>query len=289
MSETHFTKCLITGAEDLYPLKGYEDNFLVKSKSSSFVFCQKIPSDEEILEHYSNYPVGYNIDSTITLKRINHHLDEFEKFKKTGNILDVGCGPGLFLIEAKKRGWKVYGTEFTDKQIAYLENQGIETNQGKLNENSFEPELFDVIISSEVLEHINNPIEEAGHFHRLLRTGGLLYITTPNFNAIERFLLKGDYNIIEYPEHLCYYTPKTIDLLLTNSGFKKLKIKTTGFNPTRIKNSKNKSGKKPASHNNEMLREAMETGFKRWVKNIINGFLNLFGIGNSLKAWYIKV
>jgi len=285
------TKCLITNAQDLYPLKGYEKNYLVKSKSSGFVFCSKIPTEEEILNHYNNYPIGYGADSTITTIRINEVLDGFEKFRKNNKMLDVGCGPGLFLIEAKKRGWEVYGTEFTDKQLVYLKDKGINTLKGKLTNNSFEDGLFDVIISSEVIEHINNPVEEMQHFHRLLRKGGLVYITTPNFNALERYLLKGDYEIIEYPEHLSYYTPTTINLLLTNNGFEKLKITTTGVSIARIKKSlkrkNNESTELVAS--DETLREQLETGYKRHIKSFINGMLNFLGIGNSLKVWYVKV
>ncbi|PKP49344.1 MAG: hypothetical protein CVT95_03485 [Bacteroidetes bacterium HGW-Bacteroidetes-12] len=284
------TKCLITNTQDLYPLKGYEKNYLVKSKSSGFVFCSKIPTEEEVFNHYNNYPIGYGADSAITTIRINEVLDGFEKFRKTNNMLDVGCGPGLFLIEAKKRGWEVYGTEFTDNQLAYLNDKGIKTLKGKLTNDSFENDLFDVIISSEVIEHINNPLEEMKHFHRLLRKGGLVYITTPNFNAIERFLLKGNYEIIEYPEHLSYYTPKTIDLLLTQTGFEKLKITTTGISVARIKKSIKRKNNESPEHvsSDEALREQLEFGYKRYIKLFINGMLNLFGVGNSLKAWYIK-
>lgn len=285
-----FTKCLITGKQDLYPLKGYEANYLVKSRSSGFVFCSRIPSDNEILDHYNHYPVGYNSESEITISRINERLDEFEKFRNTNKILDVGCGPGLFLIEAKKRGWEVYGTEFTDKQINYLKEKGITTYQGKLIKGCFEPGIFDVIISSEVMEHINNPVEEITHFYELLRKGGLAYITTPNFNAIERYILKENYNVIEYPEHLCYYTPKTINLLMTSNGFKKLKIKTTGISIARIKNSsrKKKDANAPNISTDEELRQSLETGYKKYIKSFINWLLNLFKVGNSLKAWYIK-
>lgn len=285
------TKCLITNTQDLYPLKGYEKNYLVKSKSSGFVFCSKIPTDEEIYNHYNNYPIGYGADSAITTIRINEVLDGFEKFRKTNKMLDVGCGPGLFLIEAKKRGWEVYGTEFTDNQLAYLNKKGINTLKGKLNNNSFKDEMFDIIISSEVIEHINNPVEEVKHFNRLLRKGGIVYITTPNFNALERYLLKGDYEIIEYPEHLCYYTPKTINLLLTQNGFKKLKITTTGISLARIKKSLKRKNNESTENiaSDEALREQLETGYKRYIKSFINGLLNFFGIGNSLKAWYVKV
>lgn len=286
-----FTTCLITGSKDLCPLKGYEKDYLVKSKSSGFVFCSRIATEKELIEYYSSYPIGYNSDSEITRIRINELLDGFEKFKKTNKILDVGCGPGLFLIEAKKRGWEVYGTEFTIEQTNYLNDKGIKTSLGKLTPTSFEKESFDIIISSEVIEHINNPVEEMGLFHSFLRKGGLTYITTPNFNAIERYLLKGNYNVIEYPEHLSYYTPKTIHLLLTNSGFKKLKVKTTGISIARIKNSKltavninNEGGKS----NDEALRESLESGYKKHIKTFINWVLTTLGIGNSMKVWYVK-
>jgi 2-polyprenyl-3-methyl-5-hydroxy-6-metoxy-1,4-benzoquinol methylase len=285
-----FTKCLITGNEDLYPLKGYEKDYLVKSKSSGFVFCSRIATEKELFDYYSSYPVGYNSESEITRIRINELLDGFEKYRLTNKILDVGCGPGLFLIEAKKRDWDVYGTEFTTDQITYLNNKGIKTSQGKLTEKSFEKESFDIIISSEVIEHINNPIEEMNLFHSFLRKGGLTYITTPNFNAIERLLLKGKYNIIQYPEHLSYYTPKTIDLLLRNSGFKKKQIKTTGISISRIRNSLNKN---PKSHNDninndESLRASLETGYKKHIKSFINWTLSFLGVGSSMKVWYVK-
>lgn len=284
------TKCLITNVNDLSPIKGYEKNYLVKSKTSGFVFCSKIPTDEEILNHYSNYPIGYGADSAITTIRINEVLDGFEKYRLTNKILDVGCGPGLFLIEAKKRGWEAYGTEFTDKQLEYLNNIEINTFKGKLTSTAFQNDFFDVIISSEVIEHINNPVEEMTQFNRLLRKGGLVYITTPNFNAIERFWQKGNYEIIEYPEHLCYYTPRTIDLLLTQCGFEKVKITTTGISIARIKKSMLRKKNQPvdSSINDEQLREILEKGINKWFKNGINFFLNLFGVGNSLKVWYVK-
>ncbi len=291
MSEyDQFTKCLITGKQDLYPLSGYEKDYLVKSKSSQFVFSSRIPTEKEILDHYNNYPIGYNSESDITRIRINELLDGFEKFRETNNLLDVGCGPGLFLIEAKKRGWNVFGTEFTDNQINYLKEKGVNTFQGKLTPTSFAPESFDVIISSEVLEHINNPIEEMGLFNSFLRKGGLTYITTPNFNAIERYLLKGTYNVIEYPEHLCYYTPKTIDLLLIKTGFKKVEIKTTGISIARIKNSLKKESFDHENNinNDEELRQSLEKGYKKQLKNFINWLLTTFKVGNSMKVWYVK-
>ncbi len=62
--------------------------------------------------------------------------------------------------------------------------------EGKLNPKNYTDEEFDVITSFEVLEHINNPVEEIKIFHKLLRLGGLVYLTTPNFNSISRYYFK---------------------------------------------------------------------------------------------------
>ena len=80
---------------------------------------------------------------------------------------------------------------------------------------------FDVIVSSETIEHINNPRQEISNIHQLLRKGGLLYVTTPNFNSYVRRFTKAQYDIIKYPEHLSYYTKKTLNKLLKQTGFKK--------------------------------------------------------------------
>jgi 2-polyprenyl-3-methyl-5-hydroxy-6-metoxy-1,4-benzoquinol methylase len=136
----------------------------------------------------------------------------------------VGCGIGYFLEEAKKRGWEVYGTEFTDEAIEICEAKGINMQKGVLSPEDFDPNSFDVITSFEVLEHINNPQEEITNFHKILRKGGLVYLTTPNFNSLLRYRLKSAYNVITYPEHLSYYTKRTIHRLFKNKGFKNYKL-----------------------------------------------------------------
>ena len=206
--------------------------------------------------------------------------------------MDVGCGIGYFLEIAKQRGWEVYGSELTDEAVRICREKGINMHHGKLDSQLYPPGSFDVVTSFEVLEHINNPKQEVRNFHTLLRNGGIIYLTTPNFNSLSRFLLKERWNVLSYPEHLCYYTPRTIQRLFNDNGFIKHRIEATGISITRLKKSIRKvtwEKNVSATSTDEKLR----IGFERnrlfhLVKSTINHTLTLFGAGDSLKGTFVK-
>ena len=124
-----------------------------------------------------------------------------------------------------------------------------------------------------------------------MRKGGLVYLTTPNFNSLLRYRLKSAYNVICYPEHLSYYTPKTIKKLFTDHGFKKKKIETTGYSKTRLKTSQGASDQEFISQtsDDEQMRTRIEKNkLLQIAKNTVNFGLTLFGIGDSLKIRFEK-
>jgi 2-polyprenyl-3-methyl-5-hydroxy-6-metoxy-1,4-benzoquinol methylase len=288
MNNSH-TSCTLCHSEKITHLRGYEKNHLSKCSNCGFVFCKKIPTQEELEKYYENYGSEHYL-SPITISRYEELLDLFEKYRKNNTILDVGCGSGYFLEVAKKRGWQVYGTEFSDHQIKRCEEKGILMKQGEINADMFEREHFDIITSFEVLEHTNNPQQQIQQINKLLRQGGGLYLTTPNFNALYRFRLKGKYNVINYPEHLSYFTKKTLHRLFKSNGFKKLLLVSHGISVSRIKTSfGNKQDYISPVSDDEKIRAAFEKNkFKKMIKRLLNSLFNLFGVGDKLKAMYIK-
>jgi 2-polyprenyl-3-methyl-5-hydroxy-6-metoxy-1,4-benzoquinol methylase len=285
------TACLLCSSSNLKILNRYKFAHLCKCSSCGFVFAQKIPSVDELEEHYKKYTRNDYL-SPITIKRYNEILDSFESYRKTNKIIDVGCGVGYFLEEAKKRGWDVYGTEYTDQAIEICMKKGISMQKGIFSSNNYEKNSFDIITSFEVIEHINNPIEEISNFNKILRQGGLLYLTTPNFNSIERFILKDRYNVICYPEHLSYYTKSTLGKLMKSQGFEKKELQSTGISITRIKTSLSENDNHVyVEKNNEddKIRSiAEEMNWARLIKKYVNFLLDITGLGNSLKGYFIK-
>ena len=278
--------CLLCHSPRIRPLKEeYAHAFLVRCEDCGLVFGRRIPSEEELRIHYSGYRRN-NPLSPVTIKRYEELLAQFEPYRKSGRILDVGCGDGYFLDVAKKAGWEVYGSEFTDEAVSLCRAKGIHMHQGRIQE--YKPGMdFDVITSFEVLEHINDGEEHVTHLYRLLRPGGLFYFTTPNFNSMSRRWLGGKWNIIEYPEHLVYYTPATVTRLLKNAGFRRKKLITTGFSPQRFKISAGTAA--TPGNSDEQLRQKIEgKSWLRLVKKLLNAALSFTRSGDTLKGYFVR-
>ena len=137
--------CLICQSKNISGLRKYERHFLNYCLNCGFVFSERIPSHRELEEHYK----GYSRDdylSPLTIKRYNELLDYFEQFRKTNNLLDIGCGMGYFLVEAKKRGWNVFGTEFTDTAIKICKQKEISMKKGVFNP----PATFTILVCADM-------------------------------------------------------------------------------------------------------------------------------------------
>ena len=285
-------QCINCASIEIFPYKNYYNKGIVKCKNCGLLFMEKNPSIEELNTVYSVYSYGKEADvSPVTEKNYNKLLNEFDKYRKTNKILDIGCGRGWFLVEAMRRGWDVSGTEYGDTVVNLCLKEGINMVKGKLNSNDFEEKAFDVITSFEVLEHIINHNEELINIHKLLRKGGLFYCTTPNFNALLRYKYKENYSIISYPEHLTYFTSKTLSKIVTQNKFSKEKIITTGISF----NHKNTNQKQQIQNENssfiidEQVRRKIEQNkLLKITKYIVNKVFIITNTGFTLKGYFIK-
>lgn len=290
-----YESCMLCGSEHLKQLADYSRHGLVRCRECGMVFMQQIPTEDELNTFYARY--SYSQDpwiSQITIRRYHELLDRFEPYRKLNRILDVGCGAGSFLKVAKERGWEVVGTEYSPAAVALCEKKGIQMFQGPLSAAKAADASFDVITSFEVIEHIHSPHNDLGQIVRMLRRGGLHYCTTPNFNALARYWLKADYNVIGYPEHLTYYTPKTLNKAMEMHGLRKIACWSDGISLTRIRKSQPshaaaqpKIGSKEAP--DEKLRELTESKpIWKFAKRAANNTFRLTGTGYAIKGLWEK-
>ena len=285
------SSCPVCMSKSFYAMPGYEKAYLNRCRNCSLVFSLRIPPNEELQLCYANYGQKEYL-SPITLKRFDELLNLFEKYRKTNRILDMGCGYGAFLETAQKKGWEVYGTEFSDKAIEIAEAKGIKVAKAGFSVKDFEPGFFDLITASEVIEHLPDPCRAISEIKEGVREGGAVYFTTPNFDSLLRYRLGPEYNIIDHPEHLSYFNRKSLHHCMKKNGFRKVFLKCHGFSVTRLKASQKEYKKHIIAKDthDEKIRNTFEkNSFNQFVKKSLNSALSLSGLGDTLKALYVKV
>lgn len=134
-------------------------------------------------------------------------------------LLDVGCGNGSFLVDARTAGWQCVGTDFDPQAVAMTRSQGIEAYLGELEALQFDQGSFDAITLSHVIEHVHDPKGLLKECAQLLRPGGILWIATPNIHSLvhQHF---GDSWFAFVPHHLILFSPEALANLLESLGFK---------------------------------------------------------------------
>jgi SAM-dependent methyltransferase len=250
------------------------------------VFTGTAPSDDEIARHYEGYPRN-DFDSPITRLRYRELLASFRSYEQTGRILDIGCGVGFFLEEARAGGWSPFGTEYGRRAVEINRAKGLDVADASTSPLPFEPASFDVVTAFEVVEHVVAPRHELAVVARLLRPGGLFYCTTPNFNSLSRRLLRDQWGVIEYPEHLNYFTPLTLRRLTERVGLLAVSVSSSGVSLQRAPTPGNTAdAAAPASGQADApLRSRIEhSRLLGAAKGTVNALLNAAHGGDTLKG-----
>lgn len=144
--------------------------------------------------------------------------------EEPGKVLDIGCGPGSFLMSAYRRGWQCYGVDKSCRITEHLMTNHIANIQCcPFEDSSFDKGFFDLVNMSHVLEHLSNPVVALGKVNRVLKPGGMLMITIPCV-SLESRLLGTYWGGWDLPRHLYHFDRASIKRMLSQTGFELLRL-----------------------------------------------------------------
>jgi len=105
---------------------------------------------------------------------------------KNSKILDVGCSSGPLMSLLRRRGFNnISGIDLSDKAIESCKNKGIKNSfVMDCAKMSFKDNEFDIIIASDILEHIDDEDQALSELNRVLKPNGKLVIFVPAFNLL---------------------------------------------------------------------------------------------------------
>jgi len=157
-------------------------------------------------------------------------------------VLDVGCGNGFLCGEFLKRGCEVVGTD--------LSPQGIDLARKTYHNGRFEllaadtevlqqlgEPPFDIVISTEVVEHLDAPRAWAKACFEALKPGGRFICTTPYHGYFKNLMIsllgKWDTHVNPLWEggHIKLWSKRTLSRLLREAGFRTLEFRGAGRIP----------------------------------------------------------
>ncbi len=238
MEEIH---CILCGSGSALPVFMKESASgtpfrLVRCRRCGLRYLSPRPGPEEIAAYYG---IGYFSNRTdrgyddyfsekiraevtrvleMNLRDLGH--DEFERsLGMEKRCLDIGCAAGYSVARLRDRGWRSMGIDISDECAEIARNNGLEVTTGDYLVSDLGGG-FDLITLWASLEHLHRPDKILEKAHADLHDGGRIYISTCRVGGVNFMKLFGArWRYYNFPEHLYFFSRKTLGSLLKAKGF----------------------------------------------------------------------
>lgn len=136
-----------------------------------------------------------------------------------GRLLDFGCGWSNYLAAARAVGFDALGIEVDPAKIEFARRHGLNAVQGDLLDRTLPADSFDAVIAQQVFEHLYDPVPHLEELRRVMKPGGVLFLSVPNYGSIEAKVQGVKWDMMSPVGHVRYFTRRTLAKFLVDHGF----------------------------------------------------------------------
>ena len=203
----------------------------VRCSTCGLVYVAPIINEEAVMKFHeteSSWTEVLFSDEQVDLdvRKFVYGLDLIEEHCSGGRILDIGCGPGFFLQEARKRGWLVEGMEMNERCVERLQQLDIAVCTAPLEHSNLEPGSYDAVAMWEVLEHLRHPRQALEMVYQLLKPGGVLLVCVPNFASLVNRIMHEKGGTFAGYSHVNFFEAPTLKQIQEERGFAVVEMET---------------------------------------------------------------
>jgi 2-polyprenyl-6-hydroxyphenyl methylase/3-demethylubiquinone-9 3-methyltransferase len=171
---------------------------------------------------------------------IERLLAEFAPVPGEKRILDLGCGKGAITAAIHARGFEIIGVDFAADAIAYAHQHfpGVPVHLASAYDDlRARYGEFDIVLSTEVVEHLYDPLAYAKTIRSVLKPGGVALISTPYHGYVKNVLIalagKWDdhHSANRLHGHVKFFSVRTFRSLLEAANFSILRVERVGRMP----------------------------------------------------------
>lgn len=179
-------------------------------------------------ETYGENWVEMHWESSDVNAKAEYLLSAIRGFLQSGRVLDVGCASGVLINKLAKAGYSADGVDWSEDAITFASKYALGhfvVAEASLSNIKGE-ELYDMIVASHIVEHLEKPQDLLAGVKRLLKPNGYFCITTPNLQWYEsQSAWRNISSIFDY-DHVACYTHSGLVKLLSKAGFRAVKVLT---------------------------------------------------------------
>jgi len=215
------------------PPQGGVHAAMVRCGGCGLLIANPLAGQDDLTHFYSNY---YSLQHPEYLtdagpeearreSRWALHSEAMKRRFKNGKVLDIGCGPGLFL-DLFHPEFDCHGFDPSEESVAVARKKGLNVNFGVADELDMPPESYDVILLWHVIEHLLDFPLVLRKINLALKQGGILIVGTENYANLKNYiwrsmdLVRGRLpDMRTASEHTCLFDSRSMHYALNNAGF----------------------------------------------------------------------
>jgi SAM-dependent methyltransferase len=221
--------CTLCAARDTIRYMEAYNHEIISCQKCGFLFAVPLsnaPAPRYDEEYFDDFIL--RDEQNTLLPHYDNILRKAETLSSGRRMLDAGCGTGGFMDAARNKGWAPRGVDGSSAAIKYVvDKRCIDASVVDLNSFILPKDAYDFVNSFHVIEHLSNPSHFLTQLHSTLVPGGLLSLGLPFYKkeriwlhyAIHKMRLANHPYDFNLPDHISYFSPKTLCSAVHRYGF----------------------------------------------------------------------